>query len=205
MQRVALLGVLRHERRGLAHLAEVVYARHAHGGDPRMAEHIRNWEERMGFQYLGGKTWLEVTREERLFCSFLYWDISGNGRAFVEWLNQNSQLRLEPDADWEAGYEVCFYRDFFRFKGVSARGRGFSPKRTFDLCLFSEDCIIIFEAKVHQGFVAWQLRRRWRAHEYIDWCVRKAKNKQVIQNGNPWAQYNWPERGSSKQEIRIGH
>ena len=29
----------------------------------------------MGFSYLQNKSWLEITREERLYCAFLYWDI----------------------------------------------------------------------------------------------------------------------------------
>lgn len=106
----------------------------------------------MGFTYLGGKSWLDVTREERLFCSYLYWDVKGKERDFVLWLNENTDLGLEPDVDWEVGYEVCFYRDLLKSRGESLTSGGYSPKRTFDLCLFSEDTIVIIEAKVQQMF-----------------------------------------------------
>jgi len=106
----------------------------------------------MGFTYLGGKNWLDVTREERLFCSYLYWDIKDKEKDFILWLNENTDLELRVDDKWEVGYEVCFYRDLKKMKGESIRGTEYSPKRTFDLCLFSEDTIVIIEAKVQQGF-----------------------------------------------------
>ena len=106
----------------------------------------------MGFSYLNGKNWLDITREERLFCSYLYWDISGTERDFITWLNTNTKLRLNTDSNWEVGYEVCFYRDLLKLKGKPLRGSGYSQKRTFDLCLFSEDAIVIIEAKVQQMF-----------------------------------------------------
>jgi len=64
----------------------------------------------MGFSYLEGKNWLDVTREERLFCLYLYWDIRGGERGFVSWLNGNADLGLGVDDDWQVGFEVCFYR-----------------------------------------------------------------------------------------------
>lgn len=106
----------------------------------------------MGFTYLDGKDWIEVTREERLFCSYLYWDIKGKEHRFIEWLNINSELRLKSEDTWEVGYEVCFYRDLQKFKGKPLDLTRFSGKRTFDLCLFSESTIIIIEAKVQQMF-----------------------------------------------------
>jgi dihydroxyacetone kinase-like predicted kinase len=64
--------------------------------------------------------------------------------------------------EWHAAYEVCFYRDFikkFGFKGDKSLRTAnqkyktqFSEKRTFDLCLFSDKKIVVFEAKVQQPF-----------------------------------------------------
>ena len=106
----------------------------------------------MGFTYLNGENWLDVTREERLFCACLYWDIKGKEKDFVLWLNENKELKLKVSDTWEAGYEACFYRDLLKLKGKPVRGSGYSQKRTFDLCLFSEDAIVIIEAKVQQMF-----------------------------------------------------
>ncbi len=112
----------------------------------------------MGFKYLNGKSWLDVTREERLFCSFLYWDIRQSERDFIIWLNNNTDLALQVDANWEIGYEVCFYRDLLKLRDEPISSTDFSPKRTFDLCLFSEDSIVIIEAKVQQMFDESQVR-----------------------------------------------
>ena len=61
-------------------------------------------------------------------------------------------LNVEPTDDWDVAVEVCFYRDYLWHKGKPVHGSGFSPKRTFDLCLFSSNTIIIIEAKVDQPF-----------------------------------------------------
>ncbi|MCK9357427.1 MAG: hypothetical protein M0R22_09845 [Dehalococcoidia bacterium] len=115
----------------------------------------------MGFSYLGGKNWLDVTREERLFCAHLYHDIRSGRREqeFVRWLRDARFWWVKPapeslnvNQDWEVAYEVCFYRDLLKSRNQSAKLKGFPQKRTFDLCLFSEKCIVIFEAKVHEGF-----------------------------------------------------
>ena len=45
---------------------------------------------------------------------------------------------------------MCFFRDLWQLGG--GKGQPHSPKRTFDLCLFSERQIIIIEAKAQQGF-----------------------------------------------------
>ncbi|PLX13379.1 MAG: hypothetical protein C0594_01245 [Marinilabiliales bacterium] len=91
----------------------------------------------------------------------------------------------EIDNVWEISFEVCFYRDYVKKIGYLNPETGerehrigrivdlnipfttykdevktideFPRKRTFDLCLFSEDRIIIIEAKSHQGFDKKQL------------------------------------------------
>ncbi len=123
----------------------------------------------MGLSYLGGKTWLDVTREERLFCSHLYHDIRTGSREheLIRWLTKQDTWRhgaspdaLAADRDWEVAYEVCFYRDLLNSLRLGDNSVAYSKvdsatyprKRTFDLCLFSEECIVIFEAKVHERF-----------------------------------------------------
>ncbi len=110
----------------------------------------------MGLSYLNGKTWSEVTRDERFFCSHLYNLIINNGIAqFLSYLNEKHRVNFDTNTYWEIGYEVCFYRDFWHLNGKKTKL--FSPKRTFDLCLFSEKAIIIIEAKSDQRFEADQL------------------------------------------------
>jgi len=106
----------------------------------------------VGFSYLDGKNWLNVTREERLFCSYLYHDLRGREMWFVEWLNKHCELELSLRRGWEIGFEVCFYRDLQAAVRMEGLEENYSPKRTFDLCLFSEDAIVIIEAKVHERF-----------------------------------------------------
>lgn len=108
-----------------------------------------------GFSYLGGKSWSEITRDERYFCAELFFEIKQDINQFVKWLNNQVSLDLtaiELDSEWEVGYEVCFYRDLRRAQGEFIKGSGYSQKRTFDLCLFSHNRIIIIEAKSQTGF-----------------------------------------------------
>ncbi|MFC2014257.1 hypothetical protein ACFLU8_05265 [Chloroflexota bacterium] len=118
----------------------------------------------MGLSYLKGKNWIEVTREERLFCSYLYCDIQKDVNSFLKLLKTQPQnyrgkvlSNLNNYGDWEIGFEVCFYRDiYYLYKSTGETASeslaSFPLKRTFDLCLFSESRIIIIEAKVQQGF-----------------------------------------------------
>ena len=108
--------------------------------------------------------WSSITREERYFCSHLYHNLIGKEKEFVRWLNRTMGLNLNETADWEVGYEVCFYRDYLKSIGKSvkkyrySRKKLFPQKRTFDLCLFSQDHIIIIEAKVQQKFDEKQIK-----------------------------------------------
>ncbi|MES2415763.1 MAG: hypothetical protein V4614_18370 [Pseudomonadota bacterium] len=106
----------------------------------------------MSWNYLGGKTWAEVTRDERFFCQHLYHLVhrSPDTKSFIPKLNEMASLTLNVNADWELGYEVCFYRDFWFLGGKKEHLH--SPKRTFDLCFFSANEIVIVEAKAQQGF-----------------------------------------------------
>jgi hypothetical protein len=105
----------------------------------------------MALNYLKGWSWAEVTREERFFCQHLFTLIRQHGPgAFVEHVNQISGTSLPTKCEWEPAFEVCFYRDLWQLRGCA--GVLFSPKRTFDLCLFSDDAILIIEAKAQQPF-----------------------------------------------------
>ena len=105
----------------------------------------------MGFSYLGGLSWEKVTRDERYFCQRLFTLLSQGGMsAFLDHLNSKLDYALNVADHWEPAYEVCFYRDFWHANG--RKGQLISPKRTFDLCLFSEEAIVIVEAKAQQSF-----------------------------------------------------
>jgi hypothetical protein len=114
----------------------------------------------MGFDYLNGLNWKDVTRDERYFCAELYFEIKQDTLAFVKWLKEYNVTPIsdeEMKAEWEIGFEVCFYRDYIFKHGddtgeKSIRNSKYSQKRTFDLCLFSQNRIIIIEAKAQQGF-----------------------------------------------------
>ena len=118
----------------------------------------------MGWDYLKGadsksKTWAEVTRDERFFCQHLYHLIHRcpNTKSFVRILDELvPSLELDTNVEWEIGYEVCFYRDLMFHRKVSRDSHCYSLKRTFDLCLFSEETIVIIEAKAQQAFDATQ-------------------------------------------------
>lgn len=106
--------------------------------------------------------WQDITREERFFCSHLYHSIINREQEFIEWLNNNTTLKLNPNSNWEVGYEVCFYRDLikhWRAQGkTNLNENTYSSKRTFDICMFSNDHIVIIEAKAQQGFHGDQLK-----------------------------------------------
>ena len=150
----------------------------------------------MSIRYFNGSTWERITREERFFCSLLYHDIkTGNNlERFIRFLNaapspipddasssipifQNT-IALNPDTYWEIGYEACFYRDMiYQFKNKTIgeinqlremRGKCRLPhKRTFDLCLFSDDHIVIIEAKVQQGLGSKQCKEFKEDEKYL--------------------------------------
>lgn len=114
-------------------------------------------------KYLGNKSWSDITREERYFCSHLYHSVLGKEKEFIKWLSNIAKIEIDFQKDWEISFEVCFYRDFLKAQDKSVKTYKrindlyYSQKRTFDLCLFAEDEIIIIEAKAQQGFTGHQL------------------------------------------------
>ena len=109
-------------------------------------------------EYLNGKTWAEITREERVFCAELYKELKKNKEPFL------TMCGLSIDKEYEIGFEVCFYRDIIKEYTEKYKEEfkmevfEFSTKRTFDLVLFSDDEIHIFEAKCQQKFRNDQLK-----------------------------------------------
>lgn len=105
----------------------------------------------MGLRYLNGRSWAEVTREERFFCLHLYIRIQALApHRFVAWLNERHALGADASSTWELAYEACFYRDLRHLRGRV--GNTGPLKRTFDLCFLSDDEILIVEAKAQQPF-----------------------------------------------------
>lgn len=114
----------------------------------------------MSLRYFGDRAWSNITREERVFCAELYFALRGRERDFVRWLGDRpgtQSLELEPEQPWEAAFEVCFYRDLLFVHDTSVRDSRYSDKRTFDLCLFSPNDIVIIEAKAQAAFESRQL------------------------------------------------
>jgi hypothetical protein len=110
----------------------------------------------MGLKFLDGRRWSDITREERFFCQRLYQLICSRGAAgFISCVNGVVGTDLPESVEWEPAFEACFYRDLWTYRGRP--GTLFSPKRTFDLCLFSDAAILIIEAKAQQAFEADQL------------------------------------------------
>lgn len=129
---------------------------------------MRTLHEARDLSWLCGKTWGQVTREERYFCAELFFvireDIRKDNHRFVQFLNRENHWKKAhrpiPKMNWDPAYEVCFYRDIARHYysiGKDKPKGDFSQKRTFDLALFSNEAIILIEAKAHQGYTTDQL------------------------------------------------
>lgn len=125
-------------------------------------------------KYFGKKSWSEITREERYFCSHLYLSVIGREKEFVKWLSKIANIEIDFQKVWDISFEVCFYRDFLKSQNQSIKsykrkdGSLYSQKRTFDLCLFSQDEIIIIEAKAQQGFTGHQLEEILQDAELVE-------------------------------------
>jgi hypothetical protein len=103
----------------------------------------------MKTKILMNKEWKDITREERVFCAELFFQIRQNPKPFL------NLLGIGSNKTFDVGYEVCFYRDVLYDKKIA--NENFSDKRTFDLALFSNDEIHIIEAKAQQSFDTIQL------------------------------------------------
>ncbi len=131
--------------------------------------------------YLKNHRWLDLTRDERFFCAELYFALKQPAafNAFTNRLNEelkkSGRPTLDPSEPWEVGLEVAFYRDYIHALGAPVNhvltheigSTAYSRKRTFDLCLFGQDKLVIVEAKVHQGLKSDQLEEFTRDAEAI--------------------------------------
>ena len=150
-------------------------------------EHIRVLEgailkknDDCGFSYFYDKRqWANITREERYFCAQLFHHYRNSPNLFVNLLIENWNPDCEhtiPNSGikWDLGYEVCFFRDYLFFTKQPIKQNKYPAKRTFDLCLFSEEQIIIIEAKAQQGFSSKQLNAFRNDRELIPEMLHKS-------------------------------
>ena len=105
----------------------------------------------MTLSYFPNGNWSSTSREERYFCQALFQRIKESEQKFVKFLNAKAGLGLNESDSWEIGYEVCLYRDVLHARG-QPNSSEYSIKRTFDLCLFSEQQVVVIEAKAQQTF-----------------------------------------------------
>jgi hypothetical protein len=120
----------------------------------------------MGFDYLFHKKWSDISRDERRFCADLIFQLKINGteKEFINWIILHNNLSITSFKEYEIDFEVCFYRDLiFDYeleKNVTLAGKkeikGFL-KRTFDICIFLPNDIIIIEAKAAKGMTSEQM------------------------------------------------
>ncbi|GEM_PF-1019402 len=151
----------------------------------------------MGFTYLEGKSWTEITREERFFTQRLYELIKKDQKLFLEFIKSKFLKDLDVGGEWETGYEVCFYRDLYKMdpeifskcKGVKC----YSPKRTFDLALFGKKDIVIIEAKAATDFESEQ-------NDNFIRDVKWVKNLTGVQNVHLVALYS--SKCNQRDEIK---
>lgn len=106
----------------------------------------------MGYSWIEGRSWRDVTRTERFFVSRLAAAIGQDEGPFVELVKReigNASLRLESV---EVSTDVHFFRDLKRyFKDFcgqcSPLGSHNKDQSEFDLVLFSQQTTVFVEAK----------------------------------------------------------
>ena len=126
-----------------------------------------------GLDWLAKRQWWEVTREERYFCAELYGCVQRDIHCFISFLQRNCRPVIGSRRNWEIAYEVCFYRDWLHAQRNAPKElyRELSRKRTFDLALFSDSEIVIFETKAHQCFASKQLKTLPTDRERVVQCT----------------------------------
>lgn len=107
----------------------------------------------VGPKYFRGSNWQQLTREERVFCAELEFCIRKDTESFVKLLMREANLPAHLSGPWYSAYEVCLYRDFLHRYSPNEKC-DYSRKRTFDIALFSDDAIVIIEAKAAEVFSA---------------------------------------------------
>ena len=118
-------------------------------------------------EYLKGKSWADITRDERTFCFDLIDQLKQNNKAcdFVKKLNTEYSLGITQFDYVEGAAEVSFYRDMIFRDELESKSRFKDKasiknflKRTFDICFFLPKDIIIIEAKAAEGLTSEQLK-----------------------------------------------
>jgi len=135
--------------------------------------------------------WKNITRDERFFCFELYQSLKADQKGLLtlikEGINKKNNLTNQKRREFlgtivskkfDIGVEVCFYRDLLKWNGEGIKEHELPQKRTFDLALFSEDAIIIIEAKAQQGFDTKQLLEFEKDKKHIEKLFVKIKKKQ---------------------------
>jgi len=99
----------------------------------------------------------EITRTEVFFTGSLYHACIKNKDAIESLLISKLGLE-ETEVITDSGHEVCFFRDFAK-EGYINRENASFEKQTFDnVFIFSENTVVLIEAKAHQGFSPKQVR-----------------------------------------------
>lgn len=111
--------------------------------------------------------WDKISRDERFFCFELFQSLKTDKEGLFSLIKEGNLSNHRQNGSkipdnieserFDIGVEVCFYRDLLKWYGKGIKGTGLPQKRTFDLALFSENAIIIIEAKAQQGFDTKQL------------------------------------------------
>lgn len=125
----------------------------------------------MGFSYMNGNEWKDVTRDERWFCADLFFQLKENDtvKEFTKALIKKVGLKgINNISNPEMGFEVAYYRDVIfdeEFDEDNEKIKRFADKksiqgllkRTFDLCIFLPKDIIIIEAKAVESLTNKQM------------------------------------------------
>ena len=155
-----------------------------------------------GFKYLksddnDSPNWRDLTRDERTYCMSLFKAFEEAPEKLLPILKLNKFLKsresnrefVSTGKKWEIGFEVCFYRDLLKANNILVKGQadklmgwGIDDpskliKRTFDLCLFSEDEIIIIEAKAAERLTSKQVNEFLEDRNYIETIFKKGLNR----------------------------
>lgn len=134
-------------------------------------------------------TWENISRDERFFCFELYQQLKSDQKGILSLIKDgiietdkhfnkersNYLYNIGPQI-FDIGVEVCFYRDLLKWNDKKIGETTLPHKRTFDLTLFSEDAIIIIEAKAQQGFDSKQLIEFENDKKHIEYLFEEKMN-----------------------------
>lgn len=117
-----------------------------------------------GVHWLQGKSWWEVSRDERFFCAELYQRIRGDVTRFVAHLSRD--IDLDPRGQWQVAYPVCLQSDLWspRSRSDEERRDTIRPhverssgiertrfQRSSNLALLSEHEVVLIEVAGELG------------------------------------------------------